>query len=417
MVAALFVFTWAARTIEYHPDESHTTFNTRYFEYLFIQHDVGRREWADNYWTHTHPMVTRYILGAWLRTRGYDLEQMPPPHDWSKNQQENRRLGYILSPELLADARAAWVLLASVVTGLLFLLGRVLAGPLAGLTAAVLAMASPLAQERFVKVVNETPLMLFVLLSLLVAVLGVRRGRDGGLPIRWALALGAVLGLAIGTKLTAALSVAAFGAWAGLAVVLAAARPGGGGFGSRLRRAGAVVRGWVLVPPVMLGVFLLSDPHLYGDPVLHTRHLIDSRVDESLAVQQQDRRAIFNPLDRPRYVLGGSLTEGTASGSRKLPLEAVLAGIGFAALLVRSGLGWRAGGTPTESLLLVTAVVYFIGISAGLVVNWTRWLVPTLVLGFLLSGIGASTLVGLAGAGIGVLRRREAPARGAPAAV
>jgi 4-amino-4-deoxy-L-arabinose transferase-like glycosyltransferase len=63
---------------------------------------------------------------------------------------------------------------------------------LGGLSAAAFAILSPLAQVRMVRAVSETPLTFFMLLG----VLGARRGRDGSLPLGWAVGLGVVLGLA-----------------------------------------------------------------------------------------------------------------------------------------------------------------------------------------------------------------------------
>jgi hypothetical protein len=46
------------------------------------------------------------------------------------------------------------------------------------------------------------------------------------------------------------------------------------------------------------------------------------------------------------------------------------------------------------AFLLVTLFAYFAGTSLGLLVAWPRYFVPTIALGTLLSGMGASVLAG-----------------------
>ena len=278
----------------------------------------------------------------------------------------------------------------------LYVLGRVLGGPLAGLAAAVLMLGSPLLNLRLVRARADSPLAFFLILALLLAVLGARRGRAGRLPLSWAIAVGAALGLGLGSKLTAALGVGAMLTWGGLVVTLAVLHGGPSHAGSRLARAWAVGRGWVLAVVVGLGVFILSDPHLYPNPPLHAFHLFQERY-EDLVEQQQafSRRALRTPLARVRFVLDGSLISGTATGDRGLPLEAVLAPLGGAALLVRAWRGWRRQGqVSADALVLLTVLVYFAGVSAAILWAVETYLVPTLLLGTLLSGLGLAAVVG-----------------------
>lgn len=411
--AALSVFGGAARQSRFDPDENLYMWRGRYFGHLFLRHDLTHPEWADSYWTHTQPMLTNYLVGGWLWARGYDQSELPPPYDWGAGSKENRRQGRFPSPELLADARAPMVVVAAGVAGLLYLLGCALGSPLAGLIAAALATLSPLTQKFLVRALSEPPLGLFLLLALLVGVLGARRGRAGSLPLRWALALGLALGLGLATKLTLTLSFAAILAWGGL-VALAAWRNRTVA-GSGLTRAWAAGRGWALALALALGVFVVSNPHLYPNPLLHSGHLFQNRADEMQAQQRLlPKDALHNLNDRVRFVFGGSLIEHTASGPRRGGLEAALAGIGLGTLLARVWRGWRRRGhPPAEGLVLVTMLSYFVGVSLGLLLAWPHYLVPTFLLGTILSGLGAAAIVSqLARAGVRLDRRIVRPTIG-----
>jgi hypothetical protein len=429
--AALWIFGGAAGRVEFHGDEGASITTSRYFEYFFVRPDFDRREWRDNYSTHTQPMITRYLIGGWLRAGGYDLEKLPGGYVWDRSLEENRRLGRVPDDALLARARAPMVLCAAGAAVLLYALGRVLAGALAGLVAATLALASPLAQEYLVRARPDAPVAFFSLLALLLAVLGSRRGRLGGLPLGWAVAVGVALGLALGTKLTAVLSLAATLAWGILAVAVSGARyraPGGtsprpapdtrhraadagtptslGDPRSALvsassapdtgwARAWVAGRGWALALVVAVAVFVASDPHLYRDPLLHTGHLFRFRMAEGEVGQRaRPQAAVRDPLDRVAFVLRGSLVDGTVSGARGVPLEAVLATAGAAALLVGAWRSWRrAGLAPPEGLILLTALAYYAGTSAFLYLAWDRYLVPTLLIGTLFSGLGVAAML------------------------
>jgi hypothetical protein len=434
LLAALSAFGLAASRVEIRKDERLYLDRTRYFAYLFLQHDVSRSEWGDNRSTHSQPMLANYVVGAWLWARGYELPpDAIPQRDGS-------------SPNILmTEARMPMATFAIGTVGVLYLLGRALGGPVAGLTAAALMVAGRLEAVDLVQVRAGVPLMFFVLLALLLGVLGARCGRGGGLPSGWALFLGLALGLGLGTMLTAALSFLAVLSWGALTAVVAARQGRASGAG-RLGRAWMSGRGWCLALLVGLGVFVGTDPHLYPDPLKHTFHLFQERHAEMVRQQplfpkykspkqgdpltgtaparrsghrqsgansHLDRRvrggvepmghsplgsctkyAVRNPLDRPGRLLRASLVDETWSGSHGLPLEAALASGGALALALAGRRGWRETGyPPSEALVLVTLLAYVIGISVGLQMAWSRYFLPTHILGSLLCGLGASAVI------------------------
>jgi 4-amino-4-deoxy-L-arabinose transferase-like glycosyltransferase len=421
LLAALWVLGGAARRNSFDGDENLYMWRGRYFGHLFLRQDIGHPEWGDSYWTHSQPMLTNYVVGGWLWAQGHDLEKMPPPYLWGKGSQENRRQGRVPDRALLAQARAPMVVIGAGAVVLLYLLGCSLGSTLGGLTAATLALVSPLTQKFLVRAVGEPLLGFFLLLSLLLAVLAARRARHGAISIGWAVAVGATLGLGLSTKLTVVLSVAAVLAWM-LLTVLAAWHRAGSIHGAHFGRAWTAGRGWAVAVAVSLGIFVLSNPHLYPNPGLHTAHLFQNRFEEMVAQQRNlPGDAVDNPLERVWFVLQGSLIESTATGSRGLPLEAALATIGGAVLLARTWRGWRrTSHIPAEGLVLVTVLAYFVGVTAGLLLAWPHYLVPTFLLGTVLSGLGLSAVThslvhqSVRALNAGAKRRRLIPQGAAP---
>src|SRR5262245_63494632 len=190
---ALAVLADSAQRVPWHQDEGLTLYSSRYFNYLFLERDLGRPEWGDNHWTVTQPMLVRYLIGAAIWARGYDFARLED-YNFHRRFTANRERGVLPVDARLMDIRTPMVLLGGGAILLLYLLGRRLGGVLAGLVAAAFGLASPLAQEWLVRAKGEAPLACLLLLALLVAIVGARRGRDGALPWGWALALGLVLG-------------------------------------------------------------------------------------------------------------------------------------------------------------------------------------------------------------------------------
>ena len=212
-----------------------------------------------------------------------------------------------------------------------------------------------------------------------------------------------VLGFALSTKLPGALSLAAILAWCLVVAAQAGRRAYRSGQQAFLRSVWRASRGWFLAGCVAVSVFILSNPHLYPNPIIHTGHLLQFRVQEAL--DQQERYpalAMTNVHDRATFVVGQSLFGMTATGASGLPLEAGLFSIGAVVLLRQTWRRWRrTGSPPAEGLVILTILAYFGGVTAGLLMAWDRYLVPTLLLGTLLSGVGASWILSRLRAGPG----------------
>jgi hypothetical protein len=399
LAAGLWVLGATVSTVRFHDDESPYIQAARYFSYLFVRHDLGRPEWGDDRTIHAQGMVPSYLIGGWLWARGYPVEALHVRIFKSqladskiRDVKLERFRGQLIDVGLLRASRTPMVLVSVAAIGVLYLLGRVLTGPVAGLTMAALALASPLSRTYLVQARSEPTLVFFLLLTLLLAVVGARRGRHGRLPSGWALACGVALGLAIGSKYTAILSLVGLLVWGLLAGAWCAWRAGPGG-GARLHAAWAAGRGWLLAALVAFVVCVLSNPHFYPDPPLHLWHVVETRrqiVQEN--EQDQERKVVRSPVERTRMVVGRALRHDTATGSRGVPLEAFLAPLGALALLLTTVRGaLRTGRLPAEGLVLVTVATYFVGVAVGFSVSWERYFLPTLIVGTILSGVGLST--------------------------
>jgi hypothetical protein len=385
----------AGRVAAFNWDESRYIARARFFQYAFVEHDFSGPVWADSEATHTQPMLTNFLIGGWLAARGYDVRRLDvvPPYDHAASSEENSRRVEQLDYRLLAAAREPMVPLGAAVAVVLYILGRLLAGRVAGLVAVGLALGSPLLRDFLPQARSECLLSLWILLGLLLAYLSARRAARPSLT--WFAAVGLVLGLGLGTKLSAALSLLAILAWGLVGAARAGSRAARSGPRVLLRPAWRAGRGWLLAVVVAGSVFVLSDPHLYPNPVLHTRHLLHFRVQEAL--DQQVRypvQALTNPYDRAAFMVGQSLFGKTATGAFGLPLEAGLFGLGALVLLRQTWRKWpQPGPPPAEGLVLLTILEHFLGPTGSLLVAWERYLVPTLLLGTLLSGVGAAWIV------------------------
>src|SRR5262249_43483684 len=156
--------------VRWHQDEGGTLYGARYFGYLFLERDLGRPAWGDNYWTTTQPMLPSYLVGAAIWARGYDFARLER-YDVRRRFTVNRERGALPRDGRLTDIRAPMVALGGGAILLLYLLGRRLDGVLAGLAAAALGLASPLAREWLVRAKGEGPLACLLLLGLLVAIM------------------------------------------------------------------------------------------------------------------------------------------------------------------------------------------------------------------------------------------------------
>jgi hypothetical protein len=425
LAAGLLVFSTAKAKLD--SDEVNKIGTSHYFKTYFVERDFSAEAWADNHWTRTQPMVFRHVIGGWLWLRGHDLDGLNPNYDVSKGIAANRRLGLVPSEELLDDARMVTRLMAALAVTVLYLIVRVLSGPIGGLAAVIPAIGSPYLQEHLIRAKAESMLMFFLLAALLAAILGLRRDRGLRATIGWGLLTGVLLGLAFGTKLTAVLVLVAVALW-GAAVCLqdrlnlwrprvagsltrllarnAPARPDRHAAGPAIeadrslhslaeRAPGNDLMGaprrpapWVWPFTVLAAagfVFVASNPFLWPDPVGRTWLLFDYRKWEMSEQQKHvPSRAVHALTDRVSLVWDRSVSHDAFGPSRlNLPLEAVLTMVGAVWLAVRAGIG----GSGVARLVFLWLACLWGGISVGLGFLLQHYFVPTALIATLLSGL------------------------------
>lgn len=418
-------------------DEANWVGTARFFQVLFVQRDLSAEAWPDSYWTRTQPMLPRYIMGGWLSLKGYDYSGLDPNYDhrrkWFSNVEEGKAPG----EAMLAEVRVPMRWLAAGSALLAYAVVRVLAGPVGGTAALLLFCGSAYLPLHLVRAMGEPPFLFFLLATLLVCLVAMRRAgprRSGiGWVPGWAGIAGVLLGLAFASKLTAIIALAGLGAWGAWAAVgpamLARVRPArrspvvgiadsgpsdvlADGAGAGPIHSGRRGVAWALaVVGVALLVFVAHNPYLYRDPLGRSALLFQNRQHEMAQQAANDPpRAVTSLAASARLVWTHSLVEHTWSdGHLRWPLEAVLAVVGLVWLAARA-----IRPTPgPEALLLLWVVGFYAGVTLGLGYLLDHYFVPTAALGVILSGLtigwSAQLAARLIGRLVGGRRGRRPP--------
>lgn len=398
-VVALVVLGLEARAAGFEGDEADYTATSRYFGYLFLQRDPWRDEWGGNHWTRTQPPLTRYIIGGWLAARGYDLEALNQPYvSTASSLGVNRRKGRVPTDDVLAAARQPMVLLGAGAIAVLFGLGSLLGGPVAGLATAGLALSSGFMRYTLVHAWAEAPLSFLLTLAALLAALCAARIAGGRPWVGYALAAGLALGLAATTKLTGYVGLAATVALALMtAAVVGWCRRGSPSAGRP--PPGAAPRTWlaagVLAGAVAVAVTVALNPFLWRNPVRGLAEMLIERRDEMAAQQEQwPEFAVLDWRDRPGLTTVGVTRFGPWD---EVPAAAVAVNAGLALV----GVGGLAGaarlgacppfGWAPAIVLGGWLAAYLAAIVGGLGLSYPRYFLPgcLFVLPFAAAGVAA----------------------------
>lgn len=401
----------AAETVPFHGDESEWIHNGRYFRFVFLDHDLTSDVWRPSWLNRDQPPVGRYIIGGIVWASGTDPARVNRSYAWARDYEANLREGRIPDHSILMPVRRTMAIVGAVSIVLLFTAGRLIGGTLVGAVAGLAATSSPLLHTYFVQARTEA-LLACLSAAALVALLAFarRHQREGGVPaIGWS--IGPILGLALATKLTAAVAIVGVCAYGGVAALARLMRD---------QRDGVRLLGWTVATGLLATlVWVVVNPFLWPDPFGRTWSMLAQQ--QSIMVEQGQQ--FGNPVEQAlpgRLVLMVQRTfvenstpafdYGAPPGSEPLirrtfselptvlgvSLELALAAVGLAALLVRVAVVWRSGQRHgAETALLWWLAAYFVGIGANLSLDWPRYYVPTAFFGSLLIGLGAQQLVAL----------------------
>jgi hypothetical protein len=408
-VVASTVFLRAAQTVPFHGDESEWISAGRYFKFIFLDHDVSSTVWRPSWLNRDQPPIGRYVIGAITWATGTNPSQLNRTYDWDKDYDANLQEGRVPGPNLLGPVRRTMAMIGALAVVVLFVVGRLIGGSLAGAGAGLFATFSPLLQTYFVQARTEALLAFLSIVALLGTLLVARRFQSNGSIPRFGWGVGLVLGLALATKLTAALAIVGVCAYGGMAAL------------SVLRRArGVALRmfAWTFATGALATVVWVAvNPFLWPDPAGRTLSMLEQQ--QSIMVEQGVQ--FGNPVDggfvsRVGLLVYRTFVEtstpafdaGLPRGSEPVigptffglwPLLGVsialaLAAVGLAVLVRQATLAWRVNPRHgPEIALLWWLAAYMLGIAANLSLDWPRYYVPSAFFGSLLIGLGVSRVV------------------------
>jgi hypothetical protein len=388
-VVALAVNLYSVPTTEFHRDEARWVHRARFLEQL---QDPTGPYWQKSEVMIGQPPLGSYLMGLGLLLQGRDL-QTNGYYDFYYFIDWNARHGNLPDPLDLEAARRTNSVVGALTAMAVYLIGRGLLNPLAGLAGAALLTPHALSIYLSSLAGSDAIVALLVAWSALVAMFLAQRPT-------WARAV--VLGILLGLGGAAKLSPL------GLIAPLAAAAlvliwRGWRGTDAAAQHEGAL--GWRLLalPPVATAAFIASYPFLWPDPIGRTLDLLRFR---SLEMQNQGTiwgelrvngpidaaTRIYNWLGVEDSVTGeaiGYVLQPLGIGSRPMWLDLALAVIGaviLAVMALRQGLGSRWA----MALLVLGGEVALVMVAMR--ADFSRYLLPVLVTNAVCGGLVAGTL-------------------------
>jgi len=383
-VVALAVNLDSVPTTQFHRDEARWIHRARFLEQL--KNPTGPY-WQESEVVIGQPPLGSYLMGLGLVLQGRDL-QTNGYYNFHYGQDWNARHGNLPDPLDLEAARRTNSVVGALIAMTVYLIGRGLLNPVAGLAGAALLIPHPLSMYLSSLAGSDAIVALMVAWSALTAMLLAQRPT-------WvrAVVLGILLGLGGSAKLSPL----------GLVVPLAAAGlvlawRGWRGSDESSRHDGAL--GWRLLalPPVAAATFIASYPFLWPDPIDRTLDLLRFR---SLEMQNQGNiwgdlkvegpvdavSRIYNWLGVVDSVTGnaiGNVTQIIGVSFRPMWLDLALAVVGGVILL---GLAFRHGLGSRWTLALLVLGGEVALVIAGMRADFARYLLPVLVANAVCGGL------------------------------
>jgi len=394
-LSALISIGWNLPSEPFFADES-AYYSQSYFFTVYTSGRFDDPVWLD-YPGYDLPPLTKYLIGASLRSSGYKTTGPAQALAWYQPGNTGLRFD---PPGGLTVARVPIVMVGALGCLAIYGIGVLAGGRAVGLLAALFLMANPLYRLHARRAMSDVPCEAFVLLGLFFALWAWGR-RLSGRPavVAWfsAGAGGVSAGLAVLSKLSGLLALIVMAVWAVLALasrVSAATRIG----------AGALMLVAAVTAPV---VFVALDPYLTAHPTRTLAPASEAINRMSLLERARwmfrlrfevsaDQKVAFphNALNTPAEKLAVSVVQGfgrfgpfgpTHSDSVKrfdprqdlgalLWLPWVAAGVVWAALRGRAQV--RAGLPPTAWAILAQFAAAFGVVTLYLPMAWDRYLLP-----------------------------------------
>ena len=383
-VVALAVNLHSVPTTQFHRDEARWVHRARFLEQA--TNPTGEY-WRESEVVIGQPPLGSYLMGLGLVLQGRDL-QTNGYYDFHYGQDWNARHGNLPDPLDLEAARRTNSVVGALIAMAIYLIGRGLLNPVAGIAGAALLIPHPLSIYLSSLAGSDAIVALLVAWSALAAMALAQRPTWGR-----AVLLGILLGLGGSAKLSPLGLIAPLAA-AGLVLIWRGWR----GTDAASQHDGAL--GWRLLalPPVAAATFIASYPFLWPDPIARTLDLLRFR---SLEMQNQGNiwgelrvdgpvdavTRIYNWLGVVDSVTGtaiGNVTQLAGVSFRPMWLDLLLAvtgGIILLGLAVRHGLGSRWA----LALLVLGGEVALVIV--GMRADFARYLLPVLVANAVCGGL------------------------------
>jgi hypothetical protein len=365
----------AASFTGFNPDESRWLSRAHYLADL---RDPFGETWTDQYMTRGQPPLGSYAMGVGLVIQGRDLKTNPP-WDFSLPWEVNVAIGN--KPEaadLAAGRRASAAIVAATAVVLVAAARAFVSANWAVAAGAVFAV------HPFTAYIGSIA-MSDALFGLLIALAAWAAAAYARAPDwRRAALVGVFLGLGGATKLSPLAVAAAFAAAGGVALIIAL-RHGG------MVTATAFAARGLIVGVAALGVFVLSYPYLWPDPVGRTRHLFAFRAEE-MAAQAEDwptmavptrmealRRVGVNFTER--FNLSSSLAVAAGGDETPAPLRHVELALPLAGIVAMTAMSIRDGPLAASTLVLLVLGGQVAVTILGMRSEFDRYHVPMALLG------------------------------------
>jgi len=400
-------------------DEAHKL-GEAYYWHLFAEDRSFRDpDWSEDFYARTNPPFSKYVFGAALALGGVPVRDHRLQQAFERDWMRPEVLRAQVPDAPLRITRRTSALFSAGACGLLTWIAGDIAGPIAGLAAALLFLAHPVVQEQS-RLGLADPLLLFSLILIVPVTVRAAAALEGWRGPRAAL-LGAalpglVVGLAAATKLTGALAGVAY---AGGMLAAALRADAGASRGRRLAAALALCAG---AGALALAVFVAINPYLYESPWTRLPAILRVYSDWTLCQQVGPGGGLFGLQERVASVVNFSfrgvstLPLGRLLGRRGVWLTALgfAVGIGEIALTALDRRAPRRAAVGAAAAL-AWVVVFLVLYAAWLPLDWARFQLPPAAAAALVTAIGWVRLPAWLAAAWRALRGRTAP-RGVAAA-
>jgi hypothetical protein len=386
LLAAVLVLRGPSISQGFTVDESRWIATSRYFWITFVDRDLFGPAWQPNYLVYTHPPVARYLIGFGLWLQGWTPDQLNGRYDSLQSRVFNERAGNVPDLDLLWASRRVTFVFAVASVGLVYVVGRMLAGIGAGLVSAALVLVNPLLTTVWTRALAESIVATFGLLALALAVhvlprVGTRLTRPW-LP----LILGTALALAAATKLNGSLGALGLSLFAVVQQALSLVRT----------RWTVGFRSWVDVVIAAVIVFVAVNPLLYVDPAVRIVGLVQHRQDE-----MEFQRSVFTTQAVP-----GDLTSrvarvtqrtfdsyGTPRGPFPISVDAVLVPVGLLVLAWRTVRELRVQTAGPNLLFLSWLGATYSVVTVNLGFDSSHYYAPLVTLNLVCAGVAVGAIV------------------------